>query len=105
MEPPGTISRKLVLGLRRKQRPQCWAAFKAAFHGRRPHDGVVIMMAVVVVVLAIMNNLRFPEGGHPWLVAHHQASIIFISLQGTDHDHATVVPVKEYIGNPRFWHQ
>jgi len=47
----------------------------------------VVMMALVVVVLAIMNNLRFPEGGHCWLVAHFQVSIILISLQGADRDH------------------
>jgi hypothetical protein len=43
---------------------------------------VAMMVAMVAVVLAIMNNLRFPEGGHCWLVADLQASIIFISLQG-----------------------
>ncbi|SRR6266852_3004961 len=47
---------------------------------------LVIMMAMVVVVLARMNNLRLPEGGHRPLVAHLRASIILISLQRADHD-------------------
>ena len=46
------------------------------------------MGAARMVVLAIIINLRVPEGGHPvWLVARLQASIILTSLQGADHEH------------------
>jgi len=64
---------------------------------------VVMMMAIVIVELAIMNNLRFQKEVIAGLSPTSKPRSFSSRCKERIMTMSTVIPTKEDIGNPRFW--